>query len=73
MPTSTANQGTSGGGPEDSWGGALLGLPRCPSFEGFPLSILPSTFSDWDFPGGPVGKAPCSQCRGPRFDPWSGN
>ena len=25
-----------------------------------------------DFPGGPVGKTPCSQCRGPRFDPWSG-
>ena len=26
-----------------------------------------------DFPGGPVGKTPCSQCRGPGFDPWSGN
>ena len=26
-----------------------------------------------DFPGGPVVKTPCSQCRGPRFDPWSGN
>ena len=26
-----------------------------------------------DFPGGPVGKTQCSQCRGPRFDPWSGN
>ena len=26
-----------------------------------------------DFPGGPVGKTPQSQCRGPRFDPWSGN
>ena len=26
-----------------------------------------------DFPGGPVAKTPCSQCRGPRFDPWSGN
>ena len=24
-----------------------------------------------DFPGGPGG--PCSQCRGPGFDPWSGN
>ena len=22
----------------------------------------------WDFPGGPVVKTPCSQCRGPRFD-----
>ena len=26
-----------------------------------------------DFPGGPVAKILCSQCRGPRFDPWSGN
>ena len=26
-----------------------------------------------DFPGGPVGKTPHSQCRGPEFDPWSGN
>ena len=26
-----------------------------------------------DFPGGPVGKAPLSQCRGPGFNPWSGN
>ena len=25
-----------------------------------------------DFPGGPVGKTPCSQCRGPGFEPWSG-
>ena len=26
-----------------------------------------------DFPGGPVDKTPCSQCRGPSFIPWSGN
>ena len=26
-----------------------------------------------DFPGGPVVKTPCSQCRGHGFDPWSGN
>ena len=26
-----------------------------------------------DFPGGPVAKALCSWCRGPRFNPWSGN
>ena len=26
-----------------------------------------------DFPGGPAAKTPCSQCRGPRFNPWSGN
>ena len=29
--------------------------------------------SCWDFPGGPVAKTLHSQCRGPRFDPWSGN
>ena len=27
----------------------------------------------WDFPGSPVVKTPSSQCRGHRFDPWSGN
>ena len=26
-----------------------------------------------DFPGGPVAKTPGFQCRGTRFDPWSGN
>ena len=26
-----------------------------------------------DFPGGPAVKTPCSQCRGPRFDPWLGD
>ena len=26
-----------------------------------------------DFPGGPVGKTPCSQCRGPGFNPWLEN
>ena len=26
----------------------------------------------WGFPGRPVGKTPCSQCRGPGFDLWSG-
>ena len=26
-----------------------------------------------DFPDGPVAKTPCSQCRGPGFNPWSGN
>ena len=27
----------------------------------------------WDFPGGPVVKTLCFQCRGHGFDPWSGN
>ena len=26
-----------------------------------------------DFPSGPVAKTTCSQRRGPRFNPWSGN
>ena len=26
-----------------------------------------------DFPGGPVDKTQSSQCRGPGFNPWSGN
>ena len=26
-----------------------------------------------DFSDGPVAETPCSQCRGPRFLPWSGN
>ena len=26
-----------------------------------------------DFPIGTVVKSPCSQCRGPGFNPWSGN
>ena len=26
-----------------------------------------------DFPGGPVVKTPCSQCRGPGLEPWSRN
>ena len=27
----------------------------------------------WDFPAGSVVKTPHSQCRGPGFNPWSGN
>ena len=27
----------------------------------------------WEFPGGPEAMTLHSQCRGPRFDPWSGN
>ena len=32
-----------------------------------------SKASSWEFPGGPVAKTPCSQCRGPMFDHWSGS
>ena len=37
------------------------------------LSSTVKTLYIWDFPGGPVAKTPCSQFRGLRFDPWSGN
>ena len=36
-------------------------------------SFLTTTIFSGDFPGGPVAKTPCSQCRRPRFNPWSGN
>ena len=29
-------------------------------------------FKGKDFPGGLVAKTPCSQCKGPGFDPWFG-
>ena len=33
-----------------------------------------STIKKWrDFPGDPVAKTLRTQCRGPSFDPWSGN
>ena len=37
------------------------------------VSVLMKSELYWDFPGGQVAKTACSQCRGPRFDPWSGN
>ena len=38
-----------------------------------PFLSVPKVTLFQDFPGGPVGKTLCSQCRGPRFDTWSGN
>ena len=38
-----------------------------------PSRIAHKMEEGWDFPGGPVGKTPCSQCRGLGFDPWLGN
>ena len=37
------------------------------------LEIQTKEFHLGDFPDGPVAKTLCSQCRGPRFSPWSGN
>ena len=36
------------------------------------LSVIEDGLSG-DFPGDPAVKTPSSQCRGPGFDPWSGN
>ena len=33
---------------------------------------IPKVYREF-FLVGPVVKASCSQCRGPSFDPWSGN
>ena len=59
---------------------ALLPAPRLPTSLSAPAQSLQwNIFAQlkrnlWrDFPGGPVAEALCSQCRGPRFDPWSGN
>ena len=45
-------------------------IPR--TEESDPIGQLSLTHS-WDFLGGPVAKILHFQCRGPRFDPWSGN
>ena len=37
------------------------------------LGIFQTLGVTGDFPGGTVIKTPHSQCRGPMFDPWSGN
>ena len=57
--------------------GTGLGRPTpAPRGHEAPLPILQITSKMsiyGDFPGGPVAKTLHSQCRGPRFDPWSGN
>ena len=35
--------------------------------------FIKSKLQEVGLPGGPVAKTPSPQCRGPRFDPWSGN
>ena len=63
-------------------GKALQVLPLLPKLAaaeprmgGDPPRLTCSHFKSGlrDFPGGPVGKTLCSQCRRPGFDPWSGN
>ena len=40
--------------------------------QGHWLPHPPALKANGDFPGGPVAKT-CAQCRGPGFNPWSGN
>ena len=49
----------------------FMGFFHCKN-ESKPKVTLKFTYSQ-DFLGSPVVKALCSQCRGPGFDPWSGN
>ena len=35
--------------------------------------FIKSKLQEVGLPGGPVAKTPSPQCRGPRFEPWSGN
>ena len=42
----------------------------------FAIDMYTLLYLKWitrDFPGGAVVKTPRSQCRGPGFNPWSGN
>ena len=52
-------------------------VPCCNSSFGLSskqaLFILFKIQRNRDFPGGLLGKTPCSQCKGSRFHPWSGN
>ena len=41
--------------------------------HGFEGQEKDTEINNRDCPGGPAAKTLCSQCRGPRFDPWSGN
>ena len=61
-----------------------LSQPLCPpcqmllfsassSSSGKPSLKLKSLCHLWDFPGSPVVKTLCFQCKGLRFDPWLGN
>ena len=53
----------------ETWSSYLTCL--CFSFLTCKMGLI--KVPSWDFPGGPVVKTPRSQCRGPGFDPWSGN
>ena len=47
--------------------------PYVPPVTCSPLSQEELKGATWDFPGGPMAKTLLSECRGPGFQPWSGN
>ena len=66
----------------------FLSGPKHPKIKPFPGLQRHTVWDQWsasdyparatetntrDFPGGPVARTPRSQCRRPRFNPWSGN
>ena len=52
------------------WDGQNLSLGKG---SGSQTEELVCEKNERDSPGGPVAKTPCSQSRGPGFNPWSGN
>ena len=65
-------QNLCGWDPDIAFGKALQIIPCVVKVENH-CSIHPKKNFPWDFPGGPVVKTPCFQCRGRAFDPSSGN
>ena len=53
--------------------GLCCSLPGLPSIEQALSQHACNEIKKRDFPGCLVTKTLCSQCRGPGFDPWSGN
>ena len=58
-----------------AWGVRDKGPPYASLHKMLCTQLFVHSFSKylWEFPGRPVVRTPCSHCRGPRFNPWSGN
>ena len=63
-------------GPGQGGGGVMLNITQ-PTWQAPnrkpPGPNVNRAEGNRDFPGSPVVKTPCSQCGGPRFDPWLEN
>ena len=61
-------------GTEKEWKKEIAWFPIPNSLKsGKGDRLLSSKMQAQDVPGGPVAKILSSQCRGPEFNPWSGN